>query len=177
MTDLADIPPRMHRRPRDERGYVIPYNQFLDANGVPDFRTIDMERQQRALRLRLCAMCGEQMGKHIFFVGGPLCVEHGYFYDGPMHKDCAIYALKSCPHLARAKGKYAEPTARGDMTGFKLIVGEMKTDKSEWFGLMHATKYSFGRTETGMIMIKAKLPWRGVQRWRDGALMDKEQCP
>jgi hypothetical protein len=172
------IPPRLQRRPRDKRGYVIPYNQFIDANGEPDFRTIDGPRQKRALRLRLCAMCGEQMGKHIFFVGGPLCVEHGDFYDGPMHKECAIYALQTCPHLARSKGKYAEPGPRGPLgEGYKLVIGEIATEeKVEWFALMHGTKYDFGRTETGMLVIRAKLPWIEVERWRDGAPMEAEQA-
>lgn len=165
------IPQRLQRRPRDPRGYVIPYNQFIDANGEPDFRVIDGERQKRALRLRLCGMCGEQMGKHIFFVGGWRCVEHGHFYDGPMHRACAVYALQTCPHLARSKGQYSEPGPRGPLGDYKLVVGEMDTVKAEWFGLMHGKKYDFGLTETGMLVIRAKLPWVAVERWRDGSPM------
>jgi hypothetical protein len=55
-----------------------------------------------------------------------------------MHKDCAVFALRTCPHLARAKGRYNLAAA---MPSDALIVqGQMPAVKSEWFSLMRARK-------------------------------------
>jgi hypothetical protein len=171
---VSDIPTRMAHRPRDQRGYPIPFSQFVDDAGTPDFRTLDDGRTMQCLQRRLCSLCGEPMGRHIFFVGGPKCVEHGLFYDPPMHRDCAIFAIQTCPHLARAKGRYADPAPRIFKPGYKHVVGDMDTDKAEWFGLMHGERFTFGRQPNGMITIHAKLPWLEVERWRDGAPMESQ---
>jgi hypothetical protein len=115
------------------------------------------------------------MGRHIFFIGGNKCVEHGIFYDPPMHRECAVYALQACPHLARSKGRYAAPEKITPLPGMKLAIGAMNTEHCEWFGLMHDRSYKWHRArETRMIVITAKLPWIEVERWREGALMPTE---
>lgn len=44
--DLSTIetPERIGRRPRDARGYPIPYSVMYGADGKPDFRVIDRLR-------------------------------------------------------------------------------------------------------------------------------------
>lgn len=168
MLETILIPDRMKRLPRDARGYPVPFVQLIYDDGTPDFRTLDAGKLIQALRRKLCGLCGVALGKHIYFLGGPKCVEYGHFYDPPMHRDCALFALQTCPHLARSKGKYAGTEARGDIGDAKLIVGEMDTTKSEWFGLMHTTAFDFGRTPEGMLVVRAKLPWLDVERWKDG---------
>jgi hypothetical protein len=167
---VTDIPFRLSRRPLDGRGFVIPFTQFIKPDGTPDFRVMDDERTSKAVRRRLCSLCGEKMRRNVYFVGGPKCVENGFFYDPPMHRECAVYALQACPHLARAKGKYAPVPDRIEGAGL-LIQGEMDTEKAEWFGLMQSAGYTSSRTDTGMIVIKADMPWLSVERWRDGSLM------
>jgi hypothetical protein len=63
--DLPPIPDRMRGRPRDERGYPIPYAQFLDRHGKPDFRILDDGRVVACLEARLCGLCGQPMGRHL----------------------------------------------------------------------------------------------------------------
>jgi hypothetical protein len=171
---MVDIPYRLAGRPRDARGLVIPFVQFIKADGTPDFRVLDDALMARAVRHRLCGLCGDKIRGDVYFIGGPLCVENGFFYDPPMHKDCARYAICTCPHLARSKGRYApqpEPGTTGP--GIALIAGAMDiSKKAEWFGLMRATGYQSSHTETMMLVIKAKLPWVSVERWRDGGLME-----
>ena len=42
MTDTIDTTPRrLRHRPRDARGYVIPFAQFIKPDGTPDFATMD----------------------------------------------------------------------------------------------------------------------------------------
>lgn len=170
---MADIPFRMSRRPRDARGFAVPYAQFIKADGEPDFRVMDHEKMGKALRRRRCNICGEEMRKSVFFIGGPKCVANGYFYDGPMHRECAIYALTTCPHLARSKGKYSPVPERIEGAAL-LFKGEMDDEKAEWFGLMESTGYTHGLAGNGMMLIKAQMPWLSVQRWRDGKLLEND---
>jgi hypothetical protein len=163
---MIGLPPRLRRRPLDKRGLIIPFVQFIDTNGEPNFAALDHDRVALCLLSRRCGLCGQPMGRHVHFVGGPLCVINRYFYDPPMHKECAIYALETCPHLARSKGRYRE--APESLDGAKIIVGQMDvTRKVEYFALMHAVSYHHGRTEDGMLVVRAG-PWVDVEYWKDG---------
>ena len=42
------------------------------------------------------------------FIGGPRCETARAFVDGPMHEECARYAAKVCPFLARTDHDHAE---------------------------------------------------------------------
>jgi hypothetical protein len=60
------------------------------------------------VRERLCGICGQRLGAYLCFVGGPGSAFHpaGKYFDGPVHRDCAEFALRVCPYLAMA-GSYA----------------------------------------------------------------------
>jgi hypothetical protein len=170
MIDMPPIPTRLQLRPRDERGHPLPFTQYIDSKGKPDFRVLDDARVRDVLNNRLCALCGIKMSGDVFFIGGTKCEQYDIFYDPPMHKDRAIFALRTCPHLARAKGRHNLVAA---MPSDALIVqGHMPAEKSEWFALMRARRYSGGRDASGMIIVRAKLPWISVERWCDGKPME-----
>jgi len=169
---MSEIPYRMAKRPRDARGFVIPFAQFIKADGTPDFRIMEDRLSTKAVRRRLCGICGEPMRGDVYFIGGPLCVENGFFYDPPLHNECAHYAIQTCPHLARSKGRYAA-TPDLDEKGVVLIAGAMDiSKKAEWFGLMRSTGYQIERSPDGMLIIKANMPWVSIERWRDGEMID-----
>jgi len=166
------LPKRLQHRPLDHRGYVIPYAQFVDQDGKVQFQVMDDQKITHCLTHRLCGICGEQMGRHIFFVGGDKCVANGYFYDPPMHRECAEYSLQTCPHLARVKGRYAPvPAVTGP--GVHLAIGDMVMDKAETFAMMHGERYTFTRVSTGMLLIQAQLPWREVVWFRNGERIEQ----
>jgi hypothetical protein len=165
MTDVP-VPPRLAHRPRDKRGYIVPYAQFIDAKGEPQFKVMDDARVRDCLTRHCCGLCGQPMGRHVFFIGGHLCVQNGYFYDPPMHRECAEYALRVCPHLARVKGRYGPIP---EIAGARMVVGAMEaTTKVETFALMHTSTFTWGRDRAGMVLIKAALPWLDVSWWRNG---------
>ena len=162
----ATIPPRLIHRPLDKRGYVIPWVQFIADDGSPNFAVMDHYKTMEALRRRLCGLCGQPLGKHKYFVGGDLCVANRYFYDPPMHRECAVYALQACPHLARVKGRYREPPAA--IEGQKLVIGSMEITKCEHFALMHTDRIEqWGRTPEGMLIVRAG-PWLDIEYWQEG---------
>jgi hypothetical protein len=169
---LPPLPLRMARLQRDNRGLPIPYAQFIDRDGKPDFRVLDSWKVERCLRTRRCGLCGQKITRHLFFIGGPLCVENGLFHDPAMHKECAEFALRACAHLNRSKGKYSV-APRPSERGLHVVEGAMASDqKAEWFGLMRTSGYTASRGSDGMIYIRAALPWLDVQKWRDGEPME-----
>jgi hypothetical protein len=106
--DLCDMPARIRALPRDRRGYPIPVTVMRDKMHLPHFTMNDALIVARCARDRLCGICGERLGVFACFVGGPGSAFHpaGRYFDGPMHRDCGAFALRTCPYLALA-GTYA----------------------------------------------------------------------
>ena len=67
-----EMPDRFKRLPISDEGYPIPY--FVGwVDGKPDFRLADPEKMAICYRHRRCWLCGEQLGKFMAFVLGPMC--------------------------------------------------------------------------------------------------------
>lgn len=99
MTDL-DIPPRIAALPRNQAGYPVPW--FVAwFDGVPDFRVVAPGRIDDALRFRKCWICGQHAGANAAFVIGPMCAVNRVSAEPPSHRDCAVFAARACPFLAR----------------------------------------------------------------------------
>jgi hypothetical protein len=69
----------------------------------PDFRVADEEKLIRAIKKRLCWICGEKLGQHCVFVAGPMCGINRTSAEPPSHRECAEYAAKACPFLTMPK--------------------------------------------------------------------------
>ncbi len=136
------IPPRLDKRPKF-RGFPVPFTVIASPDGTPDFRVIDETKRLQTIKRGLCALCGDQLGKHIYFVGGPLSVKNNLFTDGPMHEDCARYATKTCPFLTGIKTIAASAESiYGRNPGMIIIEDEnaQKDRPAEMF-LIHAEGY------------------------------------
>ena len=93
-----EIPKFLSHLKTDERGYPIPFFVAY-VNGVPDFRMLSEEKQIRCMEKKLCSVCGKKLFEYFYFITGPRGLENGTHSDPPMHRDCAEYSLKMCPHL------------------------------------------------------------------------------
>jgi hypothetical protein len=105
------LPFRMRGLPRDHRGYPIffaisPTMRPPEGARV-DFRVLNVEHHLYAHRNRLCAICGRTMGPKLWLIGGPMCVLNRVFGDGPMHEECARYAMKVCPYLTISQKNFS----------------------------------------------------------------------
>jgi hypothetical protein len=110
---IAPIPPRLSRRPRDGRGFPVPWfvQWFKDGAPVdetepgaePDFRVMHTRRFEAILRNPRCWICGEPLGGHRVFVIGPMCAVNRINSEPPSHRECAEYAVKACPFLTRPR--------------------------------------------------------------------------
>jgi hypothetical protein len=116
--NLPDMPARMKRLPRDERGYPAPrFVEFFkggkrvereEPGAEPDFRYADGEFRWRAFHNGLCWLCGEQLGVHKVYVIGPMCVINRTTSEPACHRDCAEFASRACPFLVRPRQKRNE---------------------------------------------------------------------
>lgn len=96
---LETPPPRIARLPV-ARGYPVPW--FVAwVDGQPEFRAMDPEKLVRAVREKLCWVCGDKLGVHMTFVLGPMCGINRTSAEPPCHLECARYSAKNCPFLSK----------------------------------------------------------------------------
>lgn len=120
------MPESLRRRPRDRRGYPIPYVQAMSSDGTPDFTAVDAGAAWAAGSERRCGLCGESMGYWVAFVGGPLSAAQRMFLDPPMHPECATAAMRLCPHMAQ------QHLARASRTTAEAPPGFVAGKPAEW---------------------------------------------
>lgn len=71
------------------------------VDGEPEFRAMDGRKFVRAVRERLCWVCGERLSKVFAFVVGPMCAVNRTSAEPPSHLDCADWSVRGCPFLSR----------------------------------------------------------------------------
>lgn len=103
---------RIDKLPKDHRGYPV-FFTVSNHDGKPDFSLIDPHKVIECARFHKCGVCGQKMGAMVCFIGGEQAAEAQTYADAPMHRDCALAALKLCPYLfsterQRAKNYRAE---------------------------------------------------------------------
>lgn len=113
MIALPEMPKRIARLRKDERGYPVPrFVEWIidghaarpsDPGAKPDFRYARPEYRNQAFKHGYCWVCGEQMGVHKVYAIGPMCVVNRVTAEPASHRDCAEYAAKACPFLLRPR--------------------------------------------------------------------------
>src|SRR6266403_372174 len=94
-----ELPSRVSQLPLDEHGRPVPW--FVAwVDGKPEFRAVGPGKREEAYHKRKCWVCGQQLGRYLVFVIGPMCALNKISSEPPSHKDCAIFAAQACPFLA-----------------------------------------------------------------------------
>lgn len=102
--ELEELPERMRDLPVD-RGYPAPW--FVDwitneaGERVPEFRAMDSRKWVRAVKEKLCWVCGNKLGAYLTFTIGPMCGINRISPEPPSHLECAQWSAKNCPFLSR----------------------------------------------------------------------------
>lgn len=100
--ELGPLPARMKGLPVDERGFVVPW--FVDwIDGKPEFRAMDRKKWYRAIREKLCWVCGQRLGVNVCFVAGPMCGINRTSAEPPNHVECAQWSARNCPFLSNPR--------------------------------------------------------------------------
>jgi hypothetical protein len=98
------LPARLARRPVSERGFPVPW--FVSfINGKWDFVNLDPRKIGEAYNREICFVCGEKLGQYKAFTIGPMCSINRVSSEPPAHRECAEYAVRACPFLARPNAK------------------------------------------------------------------------
>src|SRR5262245_453827 len=101
------MPTRIRKLKVDARGYPVPkFVEWID--GKPDFRCVDGRWLIRCVQHKLCWVCGEQLGRYMAFLIGPLCAINRINSEPPSHLDCARFAAKACPFLTQPRRRRNE---------------------------------------------------------------------
>lgn len=162
------LPAKLGRRPKDPRGYPIPASVLIDKDGRPDFRITDAQKWHSLYQSRCCGLCGEPLGRHLAFIGGPLSHQSRLFTDLPMHRECAHYAIQVCPYLAAPHFKYAETTAI--KTGVPVHVTDaVSPHRPERFFLSITKNCQLLQSPENELFIQA-FPWEQTEWWIEGVL-------
>jgi hypothetical protein len=172
------LPKRLRTRPRDKRGYPIPFIVLVDRSHEPQFTINDVRQTGACITKKLCSLCGKRFEDGMWFVGGSRCFmhEHGAFIDPPMHHECAEYALQVCPFLAAPS--YAKRIddrklkAENMPKGMLLArVDHMPPDQPERFGLGCTQAYRLVNPNPGETIFVADR-WDYVEWWRNGVTIN-----
>lgn len=98
--DLASLPDRMKSLRVDHRGFVVPwFVAFDETSGTWEFRAMDSRKLVRAVREKRCWVCGEQLGRYLVFVAGPMCGINRTSSEPPCHRECALWSVSNCPWM------------------------------------------------------------------------------
>lgn len=110
------MPERIAKLPVNDQGFPVPwFVQWMKdkettcewGEGYPEFRVIDSAKLAKCARLRKasppCWICGEPLGRHRVFVIGPMCSVNRVISEPPSHRECAEYAIRTCPFLANPR--------------------------------------------------------------------------
>jgi hypothetical protein len=168
------IPPKLRMRPKDPRGYPIPYIVTVDLEGSAFFILNDAEKVHLAISRGLCGLCGTKLEFDRWVIGGAGAAFHeqGAYLDPPVHHDCGEYALRVCPFLATSYSRRLEMKGLRDIKmplGYKIAVDEDAIPQQPPF-------YVFAKTANvtrwpqgpGVTYFVPKRPFQKVEFWKHG---------
>jgi hypothetical protein len=101
LMNMATLPARMRHLPIGPNGYIVPWFVGWLPNGEPEFRAMDPQKWVRAVKERLCWVCGQKLGAHLVFVLGPMCAITRTTSEPACHRDCARWSAQNCPFITR----------------------------------------------------------------------------
>ena len=99
------MPAGLAARPVDPHtGLTVPYVSAMTdpvtGEDVADFTALQAPRLYECGVKHWCGMCGTPLAYWIAFLGGPGSAEARSYVDPPMHEECALAAVRLCPHIA-----------------------------------------------------------------------------
>lgn len=175
---LPERPLRMRSLPLNDKGYPVPW--FVDwIDGKPEFRCMDGTKWVRAVKRRLCWLCGEPLGVMMTFVAGPMCGVNRTSAEPPCHHDCATYSAIACPFLTLPKAVRRESglplEARLDApTKDTNIIGGTAITRNPGVAMLWTTRsYKVHRVDNGHVIEMGEAVY--VEWYAEGRTATREE--
>jgi hypothetical protein len=165
--DLEVLPLRMRSLAIDDRGYPVPW--FVAwVDGKPEFRMADQDKLAMAVRQRLCWVCGEQLGRTMTFVAGPMCGINRTSAEPPSHHECAQWSARNCPFLSNAKVRRREDAQINNETLVASAPGLALTRNPGVCLLWPTRHYSRWSPGNGGLLFELGDPSGPLEFWANG---------
>ncbi|MCZ7860617.1 hypothetical protein O9X98_04290 [Agrobacterium salinitolerans] len=179
---MMDIPECLAGLGRDRRGYPIPVTAAIDRDGTPHFTITDQAARHRMIDEDRCHLSGRKLLRGRWFIGGPMPAFHpqGAFLDGPMLDEASLFAVQTCPFVAAPKyarsvaDKMAQALEAQDATVVKLH-DEAVPDRPPIFVRVMTIGHKLVSSSEGDVLFVTKKPYRKVEFWRHGGMMDFDE--
>jgi hypothetical protein len=159
------IPKRIAKLPVDKRGYPIPFFVGYDDRDEPDFRMMDGRKLIRAVKDRLCWICGDPLGRHLAFCIGPMCMVNRNNAEPPMHLECAQFSVKACPFLLNPEQKRNPRKVHGK---WQEAAGEPIKRNPGVSVIWVCESYDVYHDYAGGVLFRIGAPPSQVTFWREG---------
>lgn len=177
----VEIPRALRKRPRDRRGYPIPFIVLIDKDRRPHFTISDGNRVLICAHRKVCGLCGDKLRKDVAFVGGTMCFlsSRGAFSDPPMHSECARYAMRVCPYLAAPSyaKRIDDRTLTPGAVPHGLLIGkddDVREDRPAAFMLGTTPRFTMFLRPDGAPLFRTVEPWTVVEVWQGGERLTGE---
>ncbi len=147
--DLPELPKRFKKLPVNGKGYPVP--KFVaTVDGKYDFRCITPAWRIDCYNKSWCWLCGEPLGRHRWFVIGPMCVVNRVTSEPPSHWDCADFATRACPFMLSPMAKRNER----DLPEDRHIPGQHVDRNPGTFAMVKSSKYKPFKTGDGSFLFR-----------------------
>jgi len=169
--DMTTLPQRMKKLPIDEK-FGVPVPWFVDwLHGKPEFRAMDRVKFRRAIKERLCWVCGEPLGRWLAFPIGPMCAVTRTTSEPPCHRECAEWSMKNCPFLSDPR---MERRTDGLPEGVREAPGIPINRNPGVMCLWMTRQYETFPVADGRLLITVGTPEQ-VTWWREGREATREE--
>jgi len=165
---------QLNKRPT-YKGLIIPYIVMV-KDDKPYFKVNDTKIVYKCIINNLCSVCGGKLDNDIWMIGGPKSAFHpqGAYIDIPVHKECAVYSLKTCPYMAytqyTAKEGISE-TIKKTFPHLTLVNPTIDSTRLQYFVLIKISGYKVTVND----YIKPDIPYLEIEYWKDGKQITLEE--
>jgi hypothetical protein len=154
---------------------------WLD-DGTPEFRAADARKFDKAIREKVCWVCGERLKRLVAFGLGPMCAITRTTAEPPAHLECAEWSVKACPFLAKPQMRRREGGALDEMpvTSSGVAIRRNPGVTAVWLTTRYST-FGDGRGGT-LITVGDPVSMSFLNRkpsvywWREGRPATRTEC-